>query len=285
MILTVIFPILLSTQLPSPRPGAITLSKVQQRLKAEALNPERLKAEGSQAKGCREDVEGTFTGRFTGYKGGHFSPLIVGTGRHEDPDGILGMEVHTYPVKAFIIPPDANVMLDSERVPQFVEIEARIPLEPFSVIGPSEGPLAMDRLSGRVVILYFFNPRCPYTQTLPEIIRLQSLDSKYAIQVLPVAIGIENSEAIERFRSLNPKIIPPGFRIFRMGGVQRSPRSVFKDFTLSPTTFILDRRGRVAWRICGDIPGALTAKVNHILSEPWRAEPGERMEPTGINPR
>ena len=44
--------------------------------------------------------------------------------------------------------------------------------------------------------------------------------------------------------------------------------SLFPDFRITPTTFILDRHGRVAWRIVGAIRGSLTDKLNHILSEP-----------------
>ncbi|MDE3246901.1 MAG: hypothetical protein KGN80_12510, partial [Acidobacteriota bacterium] len=92
----------------------------------------------------------------------------------------------------------------------------------------------------------------------------------------PVLIGSEKLEAIEAFRRLNPKAIPADFRIFHLVAMPAGSLKVLLELKVSPTTYILDREGRVAWRIPGEIPGALSAKVNHILSEPEPEEPGSR---------
>jgi len=253
---------LLPIQVPPPQSEAHVA--VHARFKALATDQARLVKESQLAKGCREDTRRTFTGQFEGY-----GPLgYVRVGKPNGmPTDMYDAEVHTFPVPALIIQPDKEVFTEEERRPRFVEPDSRRPLPPFSLTDQTGTTRNIDGLGGRVLILHFFNPTCPNIQTLPEIVRLQSLQSRFPFQVFPVAIGITHVQALVGFRNQNVETLPPEFQIFLFGKGRGDPRSTFKDFAISPTTYILDRKGQVAWRICGSIPGALTDKINHILSE------------------
>ena len=121
------------------------------------------------------------------------------------------------------------------------------------------------------MVVFLFRPECPHTaESLPEIIRLHNLQEKIGFKVLPISIGEGSWEAIQKFRRLNPGSVPSVFSIYRLKG---AARCVFKDLRMTPTTYILDREGGVPWRIYGATPGALTRKVNHILSEPRTSFP------------
>lgn len=263
-----LLPLLLaSLQAPPP---AETPAEVHARFKGIALAPSRLKAEAQRTKGCREDTVPTFTGRFTGYKNGYVSP-----GKPAGmPQDVSDAEVHTFPVPAFIVQPDKQALTEAERLPRFTEPAARTALAPFTLLPTTGAPMTVPQLGGKVVILHFFNPRCPNAGMLPELIRLQALQANYAFQVVPVAIGLEHPQVLAQFRRLNEQSIPADFQIYLLGGVKDGPRSVFPDFAISPTTYLLDRDGQVAWRLCGALPGALPDRINHLLAEPPPHPPG-----------
>ncbi|MDE3246695.1 MAG: hypothetical protein KGN80_11450, partial [Acidobacteriota bacterium] len=198
---------LVSMQGTTQQPSHLSRAELHARFKAEALDPQRLLAESRRAKGCQEDVEPAALGHSTADSYTPGQRTKRGSAVHFDlPDDWMYPELKSFPTKRFTPPGDNDSLPNAEGMPVFIPPKARAALPPFSLVeSPGGIPLALDHLKGKVLILYFFNPACPHTQVLPEIIRLQSMQSHYTFQVLPVLIGSEKLETIEAFRRLNPK--------------------------------------------------------------------------------
>jgi len=276
MLQMLLLPICLLPLQATPLQGEVPVA-VHARFKALATNPARLEKESQLAQGCREDIGQLIPGQ----PENHENIIYANDCKHGGMPLDLSNEiVHTFPASEPILQSDREALTEQERRPWFNEPELRAPLPFFSLTDSTGAGLSTDGFLGKVIILHFFNPTCPNLQMLPDLVRLQSLQSKFSFRVLPVAVGITHLQSLTRFRKMNADLLPPEFQLFLFGKGRGEPQSIFKDFVISPTTYILDREGRVAWRICGSIPGALTDRINHILSEvPTIGNPAEKTLP------
>lgn len=123
-------------------------------------------------------------------------------------------------------------------------------------------------LKGKVAVVFIFKPDCKFTSDMMgEIIRLQGMQQGKPYEVVPVSIGSEGWSGLARWRQLNMNILPKDFPIYRPGTESGTGTSVFGELFGTPTTLILDRHGRVAWRFNGAIKGALADRLTHIMLE------------------
>ncbi len=248
-----------------PRPA-----EVAAQIRARALDPARLAAEAQAAKGCREDLRPTFTGQFTGYGPGGYVPQGPPPGMPQD---MSDAEVHTFPVPAIIVHPDARGLTAEERRPRYLPPEDRAPALDLPLRSPGEPAQRLAGFRGRVVVLTLFNPACSESSLLPELRDLRTRAASAGVTVLPLARTPE--KALVRWRRANREALPDTFPIYVPDCAPHTLAEALPDYAISPTTYILDREGRIAWRICGAIPGALIAKINLVLSEGDRRESQE----------
>jgi thiol-disulfide isomerase/thioredoxin len=216
-------------------------------LKAKALDSEILKKEASRTMGCLVTESGTNKEQFQT--------------RYRTPDGRTGAALSSLVVDTQVIPAD-------ERAPKHFPPGSRVSAVLFKINRQDGTSMSVGDFKGQPVIVFIFKPDCQYTaEMLNEIIALSTLEEKARVKVLPVSISDGAWADIARYRQQNVNAIPKTFPIFRPSAEAGAGISVFKDLRVTPTTYILDREGNVAWRITGGVRGSLQDKVNHIRTE------------------
>jgi thiol-disulfide isomerase/thioredoxin len=117
----------------------------------------------------------------------------------------------------------------------------------------NDSPFSLESLKGSVVVLDFWAPWCvPCRASFPALDVLQGKYEKQGLRVLGLTLDA-NDDAIIAFLSA----VPVGFMILRDSTGQAGEAF---NVVAMPTTFVLDRQGRVAARFEGGGP-AVHAKV------------------------
>lgn len=243
------FPLLFAPRVHAQAgPDPARIKALHDQIKAKVLDPASLVALGRTTFGCRPDEEGARTDDFT----------------------TAARSIHTISVNPQIQSPvlDANSIPAPERPPRYYAEDKRPSANEFIFLNQAGQGQKVAERGGKVLVVFLFKPDCKYTPDLMgEIIRLQGMQKGKAYEVVSVSIGSEGWSGLARWRQLNMSILPADFPIYRPGFQPGSGVSVFGELYGTPTTLILDRHGRVAWRINGSIKGALADRLNHILLE------------------
>lgn len=122
----------------------------------------------------------------------------------------------------------------------------------------NDTPFALESLKGNVVVLDFWAPWCvPCRTSFPALDTLQTKYEKQGLRVLGLTLEA-NDDAIVAF--LNA--VPVGFTILR-DATGRAGEAF--NVVAMPTTFVLDREGRVAGRFEGG-GGAVHAKIEAAVT-------------------
>jgi thiol-disulfide isomerase/thioredoxin len=126
----------------------------------------------------------------------------------------------------------------------------------------NETPFSLESLKGSVVVLDFWAPWCvPCRASFPALDALQGKYEKQGLRVLGLTLDA-NDDAIIAFLSA----VPVGFTILRDTTGQAGEAF---NVVAMPTTFVLDRDGRVAARFEGGgaaVHAKLEAAVATLLS-------------------
>ncbi len=228
-------------------------------LKARAVDSQTLKNEGEKAMGCLAQESGTNSEQFQN----------VGQKSNGSWTGKLSS-----------LAVDTNVIPKDERMPRFYAPGSRDSALGFKVNRLDGSSISIEECKGQPVVVFIFKPDCKYTgEMLSEVIRLQSVEDKARIKVFAVSISDGAWSDLARYRLKNINAIPATFPIYRPSTDPGSGTSIFKDLRVTPTTYILDRDGNVAWRIAGGIRGSLQDKINHIRTEPWKVNSQKAVVP------
>jgi thiol-disulfide isomerase/thioredoxin len=122
----------------------------------------------------------------------------------------------------------------------------------------NDAPFSLEALRGSVVVLDFWAPWCvPCRTSFPALDALQRKYDKQGLRVLGLTLD-ENDDAIIAF--LNA--VPVGFTILR--DVSGQAGEAFSVVAM-PTTFVLDRQGRIAARFEGG-GAAVHAKIEAAVT-------------------
>jgi thiol-disulfide isomerase/thioredoxin len=122
----------------------------------------------------------------------------------------------------------------------------------------NDAPFSLESLKGSVVVLDFWAPWCvPCRTSFPAMDALQGKYEKQGLRVLGLTLD-SNDDAIIAFLSA----VPVGFTILRDTSGQAGEAF---NVVAMPTTFVLDRQGRVAARFEGG-GAAVHAKVESAVA-------------------
>lgn len=163
---------------------------------------------------------------------------------------------------------DQNPILPDHRAPKFWAPTERVDAAGLTSMLEDGKATTVASLKGKVVLVFVYKAECKWTtEIMNEIIKLQSMDANAPFTVLPISIGEGGWPKIADFRRKNSGAIPAEFRIYRPSAEAGKGISALGQIEYTPATFILDRRGRVAWRIYGGVKGAIQDRLNHTLTE------------------
>jgi hypothetical protein len=230
-----------------PGPDPARIKNLHDQLRSKTMDPHNLETLGQGVTGCRPNEEGETKNDFrtaARAAGSTVNPRIQS------------------PVS------DANPIPPSERPPRFYAPTDRRPADSFAFFNQDGTGKKVADLKGKVVVVFMFKPDCKYTSDMMgEIIRLHAIQKGKPFEVVPVSIGSEGWSGLARWRQQNMNILSQDFPIHRPGIESGTGTSIFGELLATPTTLILDRHGRVAWRFNGAIKGALADRLTQIMLE------------------
>jgi len=246
--LLLLTPALLALQLAAQQgPDPARVKAMHDQIKAKVLDPANLAALGQTHSGCRPDEEGSATNDFS------TASRAVGT--------TVNPRLQSPVV-------DANPVAPAERAPHYFPPESRLPAKAFAFVEQNGKVRSIADLGGKVAVVFLFKPDCKFTaDVIGEIIRLQGLQKGKPFEILPVSIGREGWVGLASWRRQNMNLFPADFTFYRANPEAGTGTSVFGELFATPTTLILDRQGRVAWRFNGAMRGALADRLNQIVLE------------------
>lgn len=140
----------------------------------------------------------------------------------------------------------------------------------FAVVPIKGKPQSLASYKGKVVIVGVFSAICdPSIRLLSEMAELQPKGAQYGFEVFPICLD-RLTMLGQVIRRNQPRFDKTQF--FTQGLAEQGLLNLGPELRAAPTTFILDREGRVAMRWVGYHPGVLVNALKVILRE--RAEPG-----------
>lgn len=107
--------------------------------------------------------------------------------------------------------------------------------------------LPLSQLRGRVLLVNFWATSCP--SCLREFPKLLEIHRKFAArgyETVAVAMSYDPPEAVRAY--VQQANLPFVFALDREGAAA----AAFGDVRLTPTTFVIDRRGRIVWQQLGE---------------------------------
>lgn len=254
----------------APKPA--TREEMAKTFRAKALDPVVLDKEAAKAGGCAlsrhnsvtEDMRGTTAksnSQLAGMSisgGGTLSGGPEQTSRMTDPD----------PRSVGKMLVDNFVLDKADRMPRFFEPGERVSVAAFKFVKEDGNAQSIGDLKGKVTLLFLFRADCRWTHDMMgEILRLHGVEDKANIRVIAVSIVNPGWTPVKQFRKFVGTDLPTTFPIYLPSEESASGLDVLGELKTAPTTFILDRQGRIAWRINGAAPGALADKLNMIRTE------------------
>ena len=229
---------------PASRP---TAEDAYTRMKAKATDPQTLAKEGGATNACPAELDAQAAESFR---------TQVRLGGSTAFNAVPGQVMVRNPI------------LEEEKTPRFYAESERQDASAFT-FSPIQGQaISLSDLKGQPVVVFLFRPECEFTaDVLPDIIRYQKMESKFGFKVVPVSLASDGWSGLTRWRTQNHTSIPAEFQMFRPSSTPGQGTSVFKDFKVVPTIYLIDSEGRIAWRIVGAMKGSLADKLNLLLAE------------------
>ncbi len=139
------------------------------------------------------------------------------------------------------------------------------PVAPDVAFSPLQGPsFRTADLRGKVVLVNFWATTCGVCiEEMPALKATQEKFHARGYQTVAVAMDYDPPSRVAAFVGLNP--LPFTFVLDRDGSIARS----FDDVRLTPTTYLLNRRGEIVEKILGEPDFArLHALIDKLLAEP-----------------
>lgn len=136
----------------------------------------------------------------------------------------------------------------------------------FTVVAADKsGPRHLGDLKGKVVVVGVFAAVCdPSIRLLAEMAELQPKGAAYGFEVLPVSL--DRLTVLGQIQRRNrPRFDKTAFYFPGLG--KEGLLNLGPELQAAPTTFILDREGRVAVRWVGYHPGLLVKVLKTLLTE------------------
>ena len=253
-----------------PKPQ--TREELAKTFREKALDPATLKKEADKVGGCAvsrhssvtEDMRSTTAksdSRLSGMSvtgGGMLAGGPQQTSRlaESDPSTVGKMLV------------DNAVIEKADRTPRFFEPGERVSVAAFKFLKEDGNSQSIGDLKGKVTLLFLFRGDCRWTHDMMgEILRLHGIEDKANIRVIAVSIVNPGWTPVKQFRKFVGTDLPANFPIYLPSEESTAGLDVLGELKTAPTTFILDRQGRIAWKINGAAPGALADKLNMIRME------------------
>lgn len=150
----------------------------------------------------------------------------------------------------------------------------------FAVVPIKGKPQPVSAYKGKVVIVGVFSAICdPSIRLLAEMAELQPKGAQYGFEVFPVCLDRLTmlGQVIRSNRTRFEKTV-----FYTQGLGEQGLLNLGPELRAAPTTFILDREGRVAMRWVGYHPGVLVNALKAILTE--RSAQGATPTPVPTTP-
>jgi len=161
---------------------------------------------------------------------------------------------------------------DSAPLTPALPVSQRKPMPDFTFQTLDGGSWTLSQHRGRVVLLNFWATWCPPCQAeTPSLVKIADEGQSRGLDVAGVAMDQENKDSLNNIRSFTavyhvpyPVLLPKAF----------SPvTSVIQSY---PTTYLIDRQGRIANAFTGALDEAsLKLELERLLNEP--AQPPARL--------
>lgn len=137
----------------------------------------------------------------------------------------------------------------------------------FAVLDVQGKTLQVSDLKGKVLVVGFWQTTCgPSINLLNELVDYQAKGEKFNFAVWPVNMDDAQWSAIMPFANRNKKFFEKTH--FYLPGIGATGPSVFmKVLPVLPALFILDKEGRIAFKMMGYEPNALVNALKKILVE------------------
>lgn len=271
-------PALLATALLAAQnaPKPPTREELAKTFRAKALDPSTLKKEADTAGGCTISRHSSATEimRGTSARAGsvHDNRVewssITGGGPSTGGPGENSHLAGPGPRSVGMTGVDDAVLDKGDWTPRFFEPGERVSVAAFKFTKEDGSSQSIGDLKGRVTLLFLFRGDCRRTyDMMGELLRLHGVEDKAGIRVIAVSIVNPGWTPVKQFRKLVGAGLPAAFPIYLPSGESASGLDALGELKAAPTTFILDRQGRIAWRINGATPGSLADKLNMIRME------------------
>lgn len=217
------------------------------RLQLIATDPAILRKEGSSANACHSGQDVTVQENFTTQRRASGSTTF-----------------NAVPGQAM----DRDPILVEDRVPLFFPRGHRRDVGAFTAMDRSGETLSISSLKGKPVLVFLFKPECKFTaDLLPDILRLQKIEDRFGFKVIAANLSVEGWSGLTRWQRQNNTAIPMDYPFYKPSSTPGKGASVFPDFRVVPTVYLIDAEGGLAWRVVGAIRGSLSAKLNLLLAE------------------
>lgn len=267
-------PVLLITSILAAQapPKPTTREELAKTFRAKALDPVVLKNEAAKVGGCAlsrhssvtEDMRGTAAKTDSRLAGMSVTGGGMLTGGPEQSSRIADPDPRT--VGKMLV--DNAVLDKADRTPRFFEPGERVSVAAFKFMKEDGSSQPISDLKGKVTLLFLFRADCRWTHDMMgEVLRMQGIEEKAGIRVISVSIVNPGWVPVKQFRKFVGAELPATFPIYLPSEESGAGLEVLGELKIAPTTFILDRQGRIAWRINGAAPGALADKLNMIRME------------------
>jgi peroxiredoxin len=132
----------------------------------------------------------------------------------------------------------------------------------YTLLDGSKG--STDQLRGKVVLVNFWATSCvTCVKEMPEIVATHEKFKQRGYETLAVAMHYDPPAFVANFAE--SRKLPFGVVIDNTGAIAKS----FGDVRLTPTTYLIDKRGNIVKRFVGEPDfAALHALVDKLLAEP-----------------
>lgn len=261
-------PVLTAQNAPKPA----SREEMAKTFRAKALDPVTLKKEAAKAGGCMITRHDTTTEDMRGTTAKSDSLLagmsITGGGMASGLPGQTGRLTDSAQMTAGKMVTSLAVLDERDRMPRFFEPGERISVTAFRFMTEEGASKSIGDLAGKVTLLFLFRTDCRWTlDMMGEVLRLYGIEDKAGIRVIAVSIVNPGWAPVNGFRKSVGPDLPAAFPIYLPSQDSAFGLEVLGELKTAPTTFILDRQGRIAWRINGAAPGVLADKLNMIRTE------------------
>lgn len=125
------------------------------------------------------------------------------------------------------------------------------------------GKLPVDSLKGKVVLVNFWATSCPgCIKEMPQLAETYRKYHERGLELVAVAMSYDPPEYVRNYAQRNA--LP-----FTVALDDGEAARAFNQVKLTPTSFVIDRKGHIVQQILGEPDFAgLNAQLEHLLGEP-----------------